>query len=125
MLAPFGGSLAEAASRGQRGVELSDVLRGGDDVYAVAHTEDGGDALIDDRLRERTDGADFVVNVACDLRRSRRFVHRGLAGVEREDGHAVVVEKLAERLSIHGTHLVFARVLEEQIAVLAGLPATE
>ena len=125
MLAPLGGGLAEAAPAGQRGVELPDVLRGGDDVDAVAHPEDGGDALVNDFLGERADGADFVVDVAGRLRRGGGFVHRGLAGVEHQDGHAVIVEKLAECLAVHGAHLVLAGVLEEEIAVLACVLAAE
>ena len=69
MPAPLCGGLAEAASAGQRGVELPDVLRGGDDVDAVAHPEDGGDALVNDLLCERADGADFIMDVPDRLGR--------------------------------------------------------
>lgn len=46
-------------------------------------------------------------------------MHGRLAGVQDKDGHAVVVEQLAERLAVHGTHFILARVLEEEIAVFA------
>ena len=63
MLAAFAGGLAEGAALGQGGVELADVLGGGDDEDAVSHAEHGGDALVDDGLGQRADGADFVVDV--------------------------------------------------------------
>src|SRR6185436_17129240 len=62
MLASLGSGLAKASSFGQRGIELADVLRGGDDIDAVAHAKDCGNALVDDRLSKRSDGANLVVN---------------------------------------------------------------
>ena len=56
----------------------------------------------------------------------RGFVHGGLAGVEHQHRHAVVVEQLAEFVARHGPHLVFAAgMLEQQVAVLAACFAAQ
>jgi len=141
MLAAFAGGLAEGASLGQRGVELADVLGGGDDKDAVSHPEHGGDAVVNDGLGERADGPDFVVDaLECGVRSAEcgigligggllllstgGFVHGGLAGVEHQHRHAVVVKQLAEFAARHGPHLAVAGVFEQQVAVFAsGLAA--
>ncbi len=87
-------------------------MGGGGDIDVVAHAEHGGDALVNDRLGERADGADLLVDALGGFGCISSFVHRGLAGVEHQDGHAVVVQKLAERLAVHGTHFFFAGMLE-------------
>ncbi len=125
ILAPLGGGLTKATPLRQGGIELANVLSGGDDIHAIAHAEDGGNTLVDDGLRKRADRTDFVMDAVSRLGSCGGFVHGGLAGVKDEDGCASIVEKLSQRLAIDGTHLVFARVLEEEIAVLAGFLGTE
>ena len=130
VFAAFAGGLAEGAALGQGGVQLADVLGRGDDEDAVTHAQHGRDALVDDGLGQRADGADFVVDVGGGgrflVRLGTGLVHGGLAGVQHQHGHARVVQQLAQFVAGHGPHFLLAgRVFEQQVAVFARLPAAQ
>ena len=105
---------------------MADVLGRSDDKDAVAHAEHRGDALVDHGLGQRADGSHFVVDVGGHCGFLRCLVHGRLAGVQHQHGHARVVQQLAQLVAGHGPYLVVAaRVLKEQVTVLARLPAAQ